>query len=97
VAIYSYRCPECGSFELVRPMCASGAEADCPGCGGRARRLFDAPALRMASRGVRAALEKDERSADSPEVVRAVPAASRPRGHRVRYTRDPRHTRLPSP
>ena len=97
MAIYSYRCPGCGPFELMRPMFASDAAADCPSCGGRARRLFGAPALRVLSPGVRTALEKDERSADSPEVVHAVPAAGRTRGPRVRYARDPRHALLPRP
>ena len=97
MAIYSYRCPGCGSFELMRPMSASDAAADCPSCGGRARRLFGAPALQLLSPGVRAALERDERNADSPEVVRDVAAAIRTRGPRVRYTRDPRHALLPRP
>ena len=97
MAIYSFRCPGCGPFELMRPMSASGAAADCPSCGGPARRLFGAPVLGVLSSGVRAALERDERSADSPEVVHAVPAAGRARGHRVRYARDPRHALLPRP
>lgn len=95
--VYSYRCPECGPFELVRPMSASGARADCPRCGDGGRRLFGAPALRASSPGARAALEKDERSADSPEVVSGVPDAGGSRGRRARYTRDPRHALLPRP
>ena len=97
MAIYSYRCPGCGPFELMKPMSASDAAADCPNCGGRARRLFGVPALRVLGAGMRAALERDERSADSPEAVHAVPAAGRTRGPRVRYTRDPRHALLPRP
>lgn len=97
MAIYSFRCRGCGPFELMRPMSASGAAADCPSCGGPAHRLFGAPALRVLGPGVRAALERDERSADSPEVVHAVPAAGRTRGPRVRYARDPRHALLPRP
>ena len=95
--IYSYRCPGCGPFELMRPMSASDGAADCPSCGVSAHRLFGAPALRVLSEGVRAALERDERSHDSPEVVDAVPTAGRTRGPRVRYTRDPRHALLPRP
>lgn len=96
MAIYSYRCPGCGPFELMRPMSASAAAADCPSCG-RTHRLFGAPALQVLSPEVRAALERDERSADSPEVVHAVPASGRTRGPRVRYACDPRHALLPRP
>jgi hypothetical protein len=78
-------------------MAASGAGAPCPDCGALARRTFGAPALRTLGAGVRAALEKSERSADAPEVVTAVPSAGRTRGRGVRYTTDPRHARLPRP
>jgi putative FmdB family regulatory protein len=92
---YSYRCPGCGSFELVRPMAASGADASCPRCGGVGRRVFAAPALRALGAGLRTALEAGERSAEAPEVVSTVPSAGRRRGSAGRYTTDPRHARLP--
>jgi putative FmdB family regulatory protein len=96
VPTYAYRCPQCGPFELVRPMAASDAAADCPRCSATSTRVFAAPALRALHPGVRAALERDERSADGPDVVSALPSAGH-RGRRVRHTTDPRHARLPRP
>jgi putative FmdB family regulatory protein len=97
VPTYSYGCPRCGPFDLVRPMAESGADATCSHCGAAARRAFGAPALRALSREATAALEKGERSAEAPEVVSTVPAAGRASRSRVRYTRDPRHALLPRP
>ena len=91
---YAFRCPRCGEFELVRPMSAAAAGAGCPHCGAPARRVFGAPALRAGDPGLRRALDASARSADSPDVVTAVPG--RRRGG-VRTTTDPRHRRLPKP
>ena len=94
---YSYTCPVCGPFELVRPMAASASNARCVDCGAIGRRVYGAPAFR-ASAGAHAALEASERSADAPEVVAFVPpAGQRRRGSVSRYTTDPRHGRLPRP
>jgi putative FmdB family regulatory protein len=90
VPTYAYRCPQCGPFELVRPMTASDAAAECPRCRATSTRVFGAPALRAFS-----ALERDKHSADGPDVVSTLPPAGR-RG-RVRHTTDPRHARLPRP
>lgn len=92
---YSYRCAACGPFELVRPMAAAGAQAPCPACAGPGRRTFGAPALRHGDAGARAAIVAGERSAEAPEVVRAVPTTGRRRS--TRTTTDPRHARLPRP
>jgi putative FmdB family regulatory protein len=97
VPTYSYRCPGCGPFELVRPMARSGADGRCPGCGHPGRRTFAAPALRALSAGMRTAGESSERSADSPQVVSTIPPTGRARGRATRYTTDPRHARLPRP
>lgn len=94
---YSYRCSLCGPFDLVRPMSAAGPDAPCPDCGTTARRVFGGPALRSLHAGVRAALEASEGSADSPDVVSAIPASGRRRGATTQYSRDPRHARLPRP
>ena len=95
VPTYSYRCVDCGPFDLVRPMAAAGEQALCPGCGGAGRRTFGAPALRGGDAGARAAIEAGERSAEAPQVVRSIPTAG-PR-RTVRTTTDPRHARLPRP
>ncbi|MHA6794211.1 FmdB family zinc ribbon protein [Pseudonocardia bannensis] len=96
---YAYHCPNCGGFDLVRPMSEVDAVAVCPGCGMRGRRVFGAPALRRMDARLRRALDAGERSADSPQVVTAVPprSADRRPGRATRYTTDPRHARLPRP
>lgn len=94
---YSYRCSLCGPFDLVRPMSAAEPDVECPDCGTTARRVFGGPALRSLQAGTRAALEASERSADSPDVVPAIPATGRRRGATTRYSRNARHARLPRP
>lgn len=90
---YSYRCA-CGPFDLLRAMAAADEPAACPVCGESSRRTFAAPALRRLNPGVTAAVEAGERSAEAPDVVRAVPRAGR---RPVRTSTDPRHARLPRP
>jgi putative FmdB family regulatory protein len=94
VPTYSYRCPVCGEFDLLRPMSQADPTAVCPDCGQVAGRVFGAPALRGMDARLRRALDAGERSADSPEVVTAVPGRSR---RATPITRDPRHARLPRP
>lgn len=91
---YSYRCPGCGPFDLVRPMARASEAASCPGCGGAGTRVWGAPALRALAPGVRRALDADARSATDPAVVGAPTPSPR---RRTRYTSDPRHLRLPRP
>jgi putative FmdB family regulatory protein len=94
VPTYTHHCPDCGEFDLVRPMARSGAGASCPGCGADARRVFGAPALRGVDPALRRALDDSAASADAPAVVSAVPGRSR---RATPVTRDPRHARLPRP
>lgn len=92
---YSYRCPVCGPFDLVRPMAQASEAASCPACGGGGTRVWGAPALRALDPGVRRALDADARSAHEPAVVGSPPP--RPARRRTRTTTDPRHLRLPRP
>jgi putative FmdB family regulatory protein len=94
VPTYSYRCPVCREFDLVRPMAQVDAAATCPDCGAQSTRVFTAPALRGLDARLRRALDAGERSADSPDVVHAVPGRSR---RATPVSRDPRHARLPRP
>jgi putative FmdB family regulatory protein len=93
VPTYSYRCPECGGFDVVRPMAARAEREPCTGCGRPASRVFGAPALRGLAPGLRSALSAQERSADAPEVASTVPPSRR----RTPVTTDPRHLSLPRP
>jgi putative FmdB family regulatory protein len=92
VPTYSFRCPVCGPFDLVRPMAHASDPPTCPGCGGTGRRLWAVPALRELDPALRRALDAGARSSDAPDVVSAVPGRRAPR-----YTTDPRHARLPRP
>ncbi len=91
---YGYACATCGPFEVIRPMAAAGAPAECPGCGGMGRRLFAAPALRSLAPGLRHALDTQARSADAPDVVTTLPPRT---GRRQPRVTDPRQARLPRP
>ncbi|GAY11372.1 FmdB family zinc ribbon protein [Pseudonocardia sp. N23] len=91
---YSYRCPVCGPFDLVRRMAEVAGAADCPDCGRAGPRVWGAPALRGLDDRLRRALDAGERSADRPDVVGAVPGRSR---KATPVTRDPRHAKLPRP
>ncbi len=96
---YSYSCPTCGPFDLIRPMAATAAPASCPRCEQPGRRVFGAPALKSLNPGLRAALDAQHRSSDAPAVVSALPprsASSRSRRTQRRVT-DPRQARLPRP
>jgi len=92
--IYEYACPTCGVFDVLLPMAAAGAPAECPGCGGPGRLRFTAPALRAVSPGLRRALDTQARSADAPDVVTNPPPRT---GRRQPRVTDPRQARLPRP
>jgi hypothetical protein len=53
----------------MRPMAEAGAPARCPECGRGARRVFSPPGLALLARPVRRALDREEKSANEPEVV----------------------------
>lgn len=90
---YQYRCDDDGPFEVAAAMGARRSTT-CPTCGRPGRRVFTVPHLATADPRRVAAIERSERSAHEPEVVRSLPAASR--RPRVAPT-DPALRRLPRP
>lgn len=66
---YVFACPECGPFELARPMAEADRRAYCPACQRQARRVFTPPRLPRLAAPVRRALETEEASAHEPRVV----------------------------
>jgi putative FmdB family regulatory protein len=66
---YAFTCEACGPFDVWRPVAEAGAALDCPACGGPARRSFTAPGLARMAAPVRAARDREERSAHAPDVV----------------------------
>jgi putative FmdB family regulatory protein len=67
--VYVFACPECGPFELARPMAEAGSRVRCPACERQARRVFTPPRLARLAAPVRRALEAEEASAHEPRVV----------------------------
>ncbi|MFC7656756.1 zinc ribbon domain-containing protein [Pseudonocardia benzenivorans] len=91
---YTFRCADCGEYDLSRPMAEAGDPAPCPTCAGDSRRVFGSPGLRKLDPTLRRALDASGRSSDAPAVVNSVPGRSR-----VAFptSTDPRHARLPRP
>ncbi|MFS2295141.1 MAG: zinc ribbon domain-containing protein [Actinomadura sp.] len=92
MAIYQYRCGECGTFDVSRPMGTAAAGESCAGCGGEASRVFSAPHLARTPAPIARALQAQEASRDEPRVVERAP--SRPS---AAPPADPRHALLPRP
>jgi putative FmdB family regulatory protein len=83
VPLYVFACPECGSFEVTRPMAEASSWTCCPACQGEARRVFTPPRLTRLAAPVRRALETEEASAHEPRVV------AEKRGRRLRHRPEP--------
>ena len=94
MAIYSYRCVDCGGFEGRWAMGSAPASWECPNCSGRAPRVYSAPMLARTAPGVAALHRLEERSRQEPPVVSAPSGAPR---RRQPLTRNPLHARLPRP
>lgn len=93
MAIYQYRCAECGTFDVSRPIGTAGSAEPCASCGGEAPRVFTPPLLARTPRPLARALDAQEAGAHEPRVVERVPGAAR----RPAVPADPRHARLPRP
>lgn len=79
MAVYEYRCPECGVFEAEHAMGTAPPWDDCATCGSIARRAYSAPNLSRTPRALAEALTRAEKSRDEPEVVSSVPPRRRTR------------------
>jgi putative FmdB family regulatory protein len=93
MATYQYRCPDCGSFEVARPIGQALPEEACTACGHESRRVFSVPMLSRTPHGLARAVRAQEASAHEPRVVGGVPPARRPPTPGA----DPRHAQLPKP
>ena len=81
--LYVFACPECGSFEVARPMSEASSRTWCPTCQGEARRVFTPPRLARLVAPMRRALETEEASAHEPRVV------TEKRGRPLKQRREP--------
>ncbi len=77
MATYVFRCTECPDrpvFEVVRSINEPASPQPCPRCGDAGVRVFTPPALGTRSPGLHRAVDTAAASAESPQVVRSVPA-----------------------
>ena len=79
MAIYEYRCSDCGIFERSMPMGTATRSATCPTCGRDAKRAYSVPMTYRTSKPLATMLAREEASRDYPEVVDHVPPPGRPR------------------
>jgi putative FmdB family regulatory protein len=77
---YAFSCGACGPFDVWRPAAEAGAPLRCPTCGAPAARVFTAPGLARVPAPLRAAREREEKSAHAPEVTRTKTGRPMP-GH----------------
>ncbi len=76
MALYEYRCPTDGPFEVIRPLGTAPESVPCKFCGVPASRVITAPRIRSASRRAwHAAIEHADKSRHEPDVVTSLPSA----------------------
>ena len=68
--IYEFLCEDCGPFEERRPFEEAGNPAVCPGCESAARRVYSMPNLKAMPAALSNAMNRAEKSAHEPEIVR---------------------------
>jgi putative FmdB family regulatory protein len=89
---YSFRCSDCGPFDLARAITDVVVTPPCPSCSAPARRVFGSPSLATFSTGQHRLASLAAASAEQPAVTTSIPAAlGRPHTPR----RDPRLPALP--
>lgn len=75
---YSYTCPRCGAFELVRTIARRTDPAPCPDCDRLGARAFSAPHLSRLSPSLDRAVTHAGLSSETPQVTRHIPATAQP-------------------
>ena len=78
MAIYEYRCSDCGTFDRSMPMGTAPESARCPTCGRESHRVFSVPMTYRTPDRLAAMFAREEASRDQPEVVNRVPPKARP-------------------
>ena len=78
--VYDFVCDDCGPFEQRRSLAEAGDPMACPRCGKEARRVYSMPNTKRMPAGLSKAMDRAEKSAHEPEVVRR-PAGGGSKGH----------------
>lgn len=79
--VYEFLCESCGPFEERRSFESTAEPMSCPKCGDGARRVYSMPATKRMPAGLSKALDRSEKSASEPEVVRRPAARRGGQGH----------------
>ena len=79
--VYDFICDDCGPFDQRRSLAEAGDPVTCPRCGKEARRVYSMPNTRRMPTGLSKAMDRAEKSAHEPEVVRR-PAGGFGKAHR---------------
>ena len=88
--LYEYQCQDCGHrYERIEKA-SSPHDGTCPSCGGSARRLLGAPALKFKGSGwyVTDYARKDEQSDSKPKKVTKPPEEKKSSSESVTKTSD---------
>ncbi|WP_134086180.1 FmdB family zinc ribbon protein [Mycobacteroides salmoniphilum] len=93
MALYAYRCTNCGDSSRKFPIAAAPDTVPCPGCPASARRLFGIAGMSRGSSSRMRLLDATHRSASEPPVVSAPPTLRRS----APVTSNPLHRKLPRP
>lgn len=91
---YTYTCPGCGPFDLVRSIACRTDAAHCPACDQPGSRVFSSPHLSQLNAAHDRAVTNAGLSSETPQVTRHVPAAAQPT---PRITQRPGFPALPRP
>jgi putative FmdB family regulatory protein len=70
VPIYEFLCRDCGSFEQWRSFAEVSAPMTCPSCNEETRRIYSMPATKNLPAALSNAMNRVEKSAHEPEIVR---------------------------
>jgi len=68
--IYEFVCEGCGPFEQRRSFAEAGDPMSCPSCGNEAQRVFSIPNTRSMPVALSGAMNRAEKSAHEPAVMR---------------------------
>ena len=98
MANYTYRCAEHGPADHTYPVGTAPRHAQCPNCGAPAKRVYSSPMLSAVDGKRMSLIDSTKASADSPEVVSAVPRGGRINSRPTPMAPpDPRLKKLPRP
>jgi putative FmdB family regulatory protein len=97
MAIYEYRCERDGAFDVTLPIGTAPSAVACPACAGDAERVFTNPMTKSSvPRALINALDHEEKTRYSPDVVTSIPPSGNRKPARVAQL-TPQLAKLPRP